>query len=192
MITLDDSQFFAKGGERKCFVHPEDASKLIKIQYDNSLGRNQNTLDLHYYNHLKQRVSDFSGIANFHGQVETNLGGGLVFDIVRNYDGKLAQTFEDMVRKSFFSSQQEMSLLEELQQYLTKHLIVFGDVVLSNILCQEYAKNAFKLIIVDGLGARRFNFKLWLQNRSNAYAKIRINMQYEKLLLKYQQIKAQS
>lgn len=115
-----------------------------------------------------------------------------MFDIVRNYDGKLAQTFEDMVRKNFFSSQQEMSLLEELQQYLTEHLIVFGDVVLSNILCQEYAKNAFKLIIVDGLGARRFNFKLWLQNRSDAYAKIRINMQYEKLLLKYQQIKAQS
>lgn len=191
MITLDDSLFIAKGGERKCYLHPEDDSKLIKIQYDNQIGRNQNTLDLHYYAHLNKKVSNFSKIASLHGAVETNLGPGLVFGVVRDFNGKLSSTFEDVVREKRLTEAQELALMGELQQYLTHHLVVFGDVVLSNVMCQEVAENTYKLIIIDGLGARRFNFKLWLQNRSDLYARLRIKTQYKKFLHKYRLLKAQ-
>ncbi len=72
------------------------------------------------------------------------------------------------------------------------NMIVFGDVVLSNILCQEFKENEYKLIIVDGLGARRFGFKLWLHTRSKLFTKFRIKKQWKKLLDNYNDLKKTS
>lgn len=190
LLILNDSLFIAKGGERACYTHPEDESKLIKVQYSNNLGRHQNILDLFYYKSLTQRVRDFTHIPTLYGHVDTNLGQGLIFSAIKDYNFEFSKTFEDVVREKDLSSSHEMTLLFQLKHYLTEHLIVFGDVVLSNILCQEYEPGSYKLVIVDGLGARRFNFKFWLQNHSKIYTKIRMRKQYQKLMANYHQLKA--
>lgn len=191
MITLSNDLFIAKGGERKCYIHPDDPTKLVKIQYDNSLLRHQNILDLDYYQYLSQKLENFDNIATFFGEVETNFGSGLIFGAVKDYDGKFSKTFEDVIKSKKLTHEQELALITELARYLKQNMIVFGDVVLSNILCQELEPEHYKLVIVDGLGARRFNFKYWLQNRSNAYSIFRIKMQHKKMMRNYYQLRAQ-
>ena len=46
-------------------------------------------------------------------------------------------------------------LINELKQYLEANGILFIDTSLTNIFCKKISKDKYKLIIVDGLGARR-------------------------------------
>ncbi len=99
-------------------------------------------------------------------------------------------TFEEIVKSGIFSQEAELKLLKELQIYLEKNRIVFGDVVLSNIMCKKTDENTYKLVIVDRLGARRFSFKFWLQQHCKIFAKIRIKRQYKKLMRNYKALKS--
>ncbi len=192
MLTLDESMFIAKGSERKCYIHPEDDSKLIKIQFDNSIGRNQNDVDVFYYNYMTKHKKSFSHIPAFHGEVETNYGPGLVFSLIREYDKQPSKTFEQVVQEKLLSPELEIKLLSSLKRYLNENSIVFGDVVLSNVLCQEYEQGKYRLMIIDGLGSRRFNFKFWLQTHSSFFTKLRIKKQWRKFLSRYELVKSGS
>ena len=186
MITLNDDSYISKGAERKCYAHPEDPSKLIKIQYKN--GRNQNNLDVFYYNHLSKSPISYSHIPKCYQKVDTTKGEGLVFDAIKNYDGEYAQSIEEIITLNTLSHDVEKQLLNELKVYLKKNLIIFGDVVLSNILCQEFEEKKYKLIIVDGLGARRFGLQFWLHTHSKFLTKIRIYKQWKKVINNYNEI----
>ncbi len=98
-------------------------------------------------------------------------------------------TFEEIVQKQILTNKEELALLNELKSYLETNNIVFGDVVLSNILCQKIDENNYKLIIVDGLGARRFGLKLYLHTHSKIFTKFRIKKQWSKLMRNYNQLK---
>jgi len=189
LIKLTKDLYIAKGAERECYADPEDSSKLIKIQYNNAIDRNQNDLDVFYYNYLKDRDISYSHIPKYYQNVKTNRGEGVLFDAIKDYNGEYSKSFEDVVLQKTLSAEMETTLLDELQLYLLNNMIVFGDVVLSNILCQEFKENEYKLIIVDGLGARRFGFKLWLHTRSKLFTKFRIKKQWKKLIQNYQECK---
>ncbi len=188
MINLDESLYIAKGAERECYLHPNDFTKVIKVEYNNSIDRNQNNLDLYYYNYLEKKNTSYSNIVKCYGEVETNIGSGVVFDAVKNDDGTFSQSFEDVIAQKTLSKEEESKLLLELQYYLSENNIVFGDVVLSNILCQKISKNNYKLIIIDGLGGRRFGFKLWMHMHSKLFTRLRIQKQFKKLMRNYKQL----
>ncbi len=190
LIILNKNLYIAKGEERECYIHPDDSSKLIKIQYKNI--RNQNNLDIFYYNYLKNNTISYSNIPRYYQNIKTDKGDGVVFDAIKDYDGAYSKSFEDIIIKKTLSDKMEETLLSELESYLFENMIVFGDVVLSNILCQECKENKYKLIIVDGLGARRFGLKLWLHTHSKLFTKFRINRQWKKLLDNYHNLKKTS
>lgn len=185
MLVLNDKLYIAKGAERKAFLHPEDSSKLIKVEYHNHIGRNQNDLDIYYYAYLKSKNVSYKHIPNCYGKVDTNMGRGVIFDIVIDYNNMLSKTFENIIIQKIISKDEQIKLLKELQIYLKSNFILFGDVVLSNILCQEYSPNRYRLIIVDGLGARRFGFKLWFHTHSKLFTKYRVMKQWKKLVKNY-------
>ncbi len=188
MIKLNKDLYIAKGAERECYIHPNDTSKIIKIEYANVIDRNQNKLDSFYYEYLKKNMVSYSNIPKYYQKVQTDKGEGIVFDAIKDYSGKYSKTFEDIIISKTLSTNIELSLLNELKLYLIDNMIVFGDVVLSNILCQEFRKNEYRLIIIDGLGARRFGFKLWLHTNSKLFTKFRISKQWKKLMKNYKQL----
>ncbi len=189
MIELNKSLYIAKGAERECYIHPDDTSKLLKVEYNNSIDRNQNKLDIYYYTYLKKQNVSFSHIPKYYGTIETNKGDAVIYDSIKNYDNSVSKSFEEIIGEKKLSTLEEKQLLEELQTYLLTNLIVFGDVVLSNILCQEVSPNHYKLIIIDGLGGRRFGWKLWLHIHSKFYTKFRIAKQWKKLIKNYNLLK---
>ena len=52
-VILKDEDLIAEGGERFCFVHPNDVNKVIKIVYTQGVHNNQNELDFIYISFLK-------------------------------------------------------------------------------------------------------------------------------------------
>lgn len=118
--------------------------------------------------------------------MKTNLGKGLVFDRVLNYDKTSSKSFRYLIANKMINLEEQKILLSELKNYLEKNEILFADNSLTNILCKEVREKQYKLIIIDGLGAKRIGLKFWLYLRSRIYKKYKIKKQWTKFMLMYQ------
>ncbi len=75
----------------------------------------------------------------------------------------------------------QKKLLSQLVNYLKEQQILFIDTCLSNVFCIKQENNEYKLLIVDGLGAKRLNYKYWLYIHIGLYRRYKINKQAKKL-----------
>jgi hypothetical protein len=175
-IILTDKYFIARGGERDCYLHPLDYKKVIKIVhgYSDILNRNQNDLDYKYFKFLEKLKVPFSHISKCYGYIDTNLGKGLIFDKVFDYNGKISISFLDTIIQNKFTKYEENELVEDLKNYLFKNNILFIDIGLYNVLCCEYEEGKYRLIIIDGLGGRRTGIKFWLYLNSRMFTKYKV------------------
>lgn len=192
-LILTEEHFIARGGERDCYHHPLDSTKVIKVMYEKdgvyAYGGNRNNLEYKYYTFLKELKISFSQISKCYEFVDTNLGKGLVFDKIMDYDKKISLTFEHVIKYNKFDEYKQKLLVENLKRYIFKNNILFIDCGLHNILCCEYEKNKFKLVIIDGLGAKRKGFKFWLYLNSKFYTKYKVKVQWKKFIEKYEFVK---
>ena len=183
-IILTDKDFIARGGERDCYLHPLDDKKVIKIVhgYSDIINRNQNDLDYKYFKFLEKLKVPFSNITRCYGYIDTNLGKGLIFDKVFDYNGKISITFLDTIIQNKFTKYEENELVEDLKNYLFKNNILFIDIGLYNVLCCEYEEGKYRLIIIDGLGGRRTGIKFWLYLNSKIFIKYKIIKSWNRFL----------
>ncbi|MCT7466163.1 PhoP regulatory network YrbL family protein [Aliarcobacter cryaerophilus] len=185
-IILTKEFFIARGWERDCYINPLDSTKVIKIThgYSNKASRNQNDLEYKYFEYLKKLNKPFSHITKCYGYIDTNLGKGIVSDKVYDYNGKISMTFLDTITQNKFTKDEENELVEELKEYIFKNSILFIDIGLCNILCCEYEKEKYRLMIIDGLGAKRTGIKFWLYLKSELFTKYKIRKQWKRFLNK--------
>ena len=139
-IVLNDSYFLAKGGERKCYLHPNDEAKVIKIVHRNEKHNEQNNLEYKYYKFLQKKNKSFEHLTKCFGFINTNLGYGLVYERVRDYNNKPSKSFEFFLKNKIFPHVDEKKLVNQLKKYLFKNNILFIDVDLSNIFFKEISK----------------------------------------------------
>ena len=107
--------------------------------------------------------------------VETNLGPGLVCDLVTNENGQISLSLTEYVRKSGMEATRvQFDLLFEL---LTQHHILFRDANANNIMVQVQ-EGKEQLVIIDGLGESNIipyaSASKWLNARKLARKKARI------------------
>lgn len=184
-INLTKEFFIAKGGERECYIHPKDNSKVVKIIHRKGKNNEQNQLEYKYTNFLKSKNRSFEHITKCYGFVDTNLGKGLVFDRVLDYTNEQSKSFKEYVLNSSLPIDTEKKLIEELKNYIFSNDILFIDVDLSNLFCKEYEKGKYKLIIIDGLGARRIGFRFSLYLKSKIFTKYKMKKQWKKFWQNY-------
>ena len=139
------------GQERICYQHPDDDSKVVKIQKGDS--DKQTRRELALYASLKRRgMNDFEHIPRFHGEVQTNLGSGFVVDRIVDYDGEISRSLWWHFERGYPVSE-FLPYLEELRSYLIENCIVFGvDMGRFNILLQKLSPSRARLVVIDGLG----------------------------------------
>ncbi|AXX87632.1 YrbL family protein [Malaciobacter marinus] len=190
-VNLKKDYYLGKGRERACYLHPFDDSKVIKIVYKPFENLNQNKLEYDYLNFLTKRSVSFSHLSKCYGKIKTNLGEGYIFQRIKDYNGKTSLSFKNVVMNGLLTKQQEMELLKELKEYLLKNNIIFIDVALSNIFCQEFSQNNFKLILTDGIGGKRTGIKSKLYLYSKLYTRYKVKKQLKKLELRYKKVIAQ-
>ena len=184
-LELKEENLIAKGGERDCYAHPKDNTKVVKTLHTQGIHNNQNELEYMYMSYLKRKSINLSHVTDCYGYIDTNFGKGLIFDRVLDYDNKPTKSFRFMVANKIILMDIQKELIEELKNYLETNLVLFVDTSLTNIFCQEIDENRYKLIIVDGLGSKRLGLKFWLYRNSKVYTKYKIRRQWEKFMTMY-------
>lgn len=187
-IKLKEEDYLGKGRERVCYVHPEDSSKVIKVVYKASENLNQNQLEYEYLNFLEKKRVSFLHLSKCFGSLQTNLGEGYVFERIRDFNGKTSKSFKYMVINGILNPNTEIELLNELKKYLLENSIIFVDIALSNIFCQEISKHNYKLIITDGIGGKRIGLKSKLYLYSKIFTMYKVRKQLVRMDKRYKKV----
>jgi len=173
MHTLDPAALIGKGLHRECFVHPLDPSLCIKIVVAGN--SDENRREAKYYGMLSRRGISWDMLARCHGMVDTNLGCGAVFDLIRDVNGEISLPLSHYLGSSQEggpSREQLASALAQLRDYLLENRIVTMTLKPRNILYQRLGEGeGGKLVIVDNVGNSDF---LPLTNYSGFLARHKI------------------
>ncbi len=157
MIILASSLLIGKGKRRECYHHPNDDKLCIKIVI---AGDDKETLrEQSYYRFLEKRNISWKMIAGFHGNVETNMGTGAVFDLVRDYDGAVSKTL-----RHYLSSYKEKIIdyielskaIRDLKQFLLKERIITMSLADHNMVFRRINEKEGILMLVDNIGNSDF------------------------------------
>lgn len=155
VIQLDDSLLYGQGSHKKCFLHPHNKNLCIKIAY-NQGGQKDLIREINYIDVLKRRHKDYSILPQYFGKVNTNLGTGYVFEIIRDYNNGRTQTLEDFITDlNLFSQNYSLivCLLKELKEKLYKNEIITMVLFPENILFQKTDENTYRVRIVNDMGS---------------------------------------
>ena len=155
ILQLDDSLLYGQGSHKKCFLHPHNKNLCIKIAY-NQGGQKDLIREINYIDVLKRRHKDYSILPQYFGKVNTNLGTGYVFEIIRDYNNGRTQTLEDFITDlNLFSQNYSLivCLLKELKEKLYKNEIITMVLFPENILFQKTDENTYRVRIVNDMGS---------------------------------------
>jgi hypothetical protein len=140
-----------KGKERECFVYPDDPQKAIKISIGSVI--EQSRREIKFYQKLKQRddVND-PHIPRFYGLCETNLGQGIVIDLICDQNGEISRPLNWYLAEGYPIEDFE-PYLDELKKSFLQNLIIFNhDMTIGNLLFQKVSNTSARLVAIDGLG----------------------------------------
>ncbi len=151
MIILDSLEPIGKGTNRSCFVHPNDKNRCIKITHSDDYS--ETIKEIKYYKFLQKRDISWRLLAKYYGSVETSLGKGEVFDLIRDYDGAVSKTLSFYLQKDEKTKIliEPIKLLNELKKYTLEQNIIVKDLNTKNMLYQKLNENSARLILVDGV-----------------------------------------
>lgn len=161
MIELSDKYYIAEGLARVCYQHPEDSNLCIKI------GKPEVEVEhlykeINYFKKLKNKdksAFDYMFYADYHGEIDTNLGTGFVYDLVKdettNQISLTLRHYLEMENSPINDVIFEKEL-HRLKEEMIRHRIFVGDFRARNICCKLLKNNSIELIVIDGLGHRDF------------------------------------
>ena len=193
MIDLSNATPFAEGGNRKCFVHPNNKDRCLKVIHPGIVEkikkskpwykklRSSNSFDDNLreqaaYNQKALRNKDqdlWIHLAKWYGMTETSIGMASETELVKNGE-EIAETLESYLFREGLTNEINMAI-ENFHLWLRKHLIFTKNLIPHNLVL--YKKDSQMIIkIVDGLGSQAF---LPLPNYSNFFAKRYIERRIE-------------
>ena len=193
MIDLSNVTPFAEGGNRKCFVHPNNQDRCLKVVHPGLVEKikknkpwykklrsndsfDDNLREQAAYNQkaLRDENQDlWMHLAKWHGMKETNIGMASETELIRNGE-EIAETLESYLFREGLTDEISEAI-ENFHIWLRAHLIFTKNLIPHNLVLY---KNDNKLIIkiIDGLGSQAF---LPLPNYSNYFAKRYIERRIE-------------
>jgi len=183
IINIFKEHLIGKGYNRECYQHPENAQLCIKV---NLPGTQSSDREKKYYQHLLKRGVSWDMIPKYHGDIETSMGLGSVYDLILDDDGSVSQTLESYLNaKHNFSALLQAFL--SLKAYLLQQHIIIMTLHPRNVLCQRKGGDITKMIICDDIGNSDF---IPICNYSPYFAKLKITRKWKKfetlLSTKYQ------
>ncbi|WP_286808647.1 YrbL family protein [Leclercia sp. UBA2479] len=146
-----------RGRHRICYQHPQDSSKCIKILYNpDDGGVKEVRREVGYYRKRLTQIQHCRAIPDFHGKVETALGEGYVFDLIRDYDGEISKTLGHYIKNDLLSAEEIDNLLYELRNDLIAHRIATMNLKDYNILYRRTSEKDGYLVVIDNIGESEF------------------------------------
>lgn len=152
MISLTEQQLIGTGTRRYCYQHPQDTDLCIKIPKAKKNGYLQQRREVRYYAKLKRRQVPTERITRFHGAVQTSLGEGFIYDVIRDSDGRVSRQLEAYLREEPERYPEYLGMLYQLESYLFDNLVIIYDLSPWNILCRKNSDGSLEPFIIDGVG----------------------------------------
>ncbi len=180
-ITLSEKDYISRGLHRKCYHHPEDANKCIKVNYNDGAEEETNR-EIAYYKHLIKRNVSFDALAKYYGPVSTNYGNGHIFELIRDYNGETAIPLEKYLANKSLTEKyfdQLVTGLKELKSALLKDRIITMTIKSKNILFQHLSDTNSRLVIIDNIGNSTF---IPIANYIPCFAKSKIERTWQRFL----------
>ena len=183
VIQIDKALYIGQGLDRECYLHPDDPGKCIKITISGDY--RQHNDDIKYYNRLQKRDICWQQVARFYGLCTTSLGSGLIFEVVRDFDGSISRSLRDYIRNNGYpiDKAQLHQELSRLKDYLLEHAIIMRDLKDDNILLQRLDQNETRLVVIDGIGNNEF---IPISELTPVFTRMKINRKWEKFIRKLQ------
>jgi hypothetical protein len=170
MLTLESSALIGSGLRRECYFHPEDVNKCIKVVVSGD--HKETRREQSYYRLLEKRNISWRMLARFYGNVDTNLGEGAVFDLIRDYNGEISRTlgyYFSAIGETAFNDLNLDQALPRLKQYLLKWKIVTMALKPQNIVYKKTHESKGFFVIIDNIGNSDFipicNYVDWMAIR---------------------------
>ena len=167
-----------QGRERACYVHPEDPRKAVKIPLGKV--RIQTRREIQFYRRFQRKglIAD-APVPRYHGECDTNLGRGIVVDLIRDYDGQVSRPLNALLAEGVPVEEFE-SYLGELRQALLQYLIIFNhDMNVGNLLFQRTSSRSARMVAIDGLGD---TVAIGWLNRFPSLARRKIERRWERFI----------
>jgi len=173
MLQLSTREPFAKGGNRLCFVHPDHDDRCIKVRRPDftladlrrKKGGIKRLLPLSFFDDNREEFEVISDLERRHGQSvfavvsrcygfePTDMGEGLVLELVRDASGEISQTLKAHIWRQGLTEDCRAAV-----QVFAKRWQELGipsrDLLLHNILVQKGPDGQVeRLVVIDGLGS---------------------------------------
>ncbi|WP_162913323.1 YrbL family protein [Rhodospirillaceae bacterium SYSU D60014] len=191
-IDLSGMQPFRIGRNRVCYLHPDDPSKCIKIRSQSADPKPRKLA-----NRLHHRIIDLTGWLDFNsaemrnyclvkeslrghlpeyfGIQPTNLGPGLVVELVRDHDGQQSVALAEHIgRHGKIADPDLWRRFESLFERLRAHDVLLYDLNLLNIILRQDEAGVVTPVIVDlkSLNSRRTLLQLAGWSKAEARRKL--------------------
>ena len=156
MIELNDNYLIGKGSERLCYRQPHEPDiciKIVHISGPRTLARNQR--EIKYAKKYNQSNPYLTAIPKFYGTIDTNLGLGLRFQLIKDYDNKISIKLSDYLAMNAADSRLLQKILDLYQTFLGA-LVLASDLHPGNLLLQKSSAEDYQLIMIDGFGNSDF------------------------------------
>lgn len=145
------------GNDRNCWRLANDSSLCIKIAKPEQ-ERPQNDIDYHYAKHLAKKGIQSVHMPKIYGWLLTDKGVGLVSDLIQDHNGEPSQQILTAIKANKISVSLAKQIVDEAFAWLIDKKVILADYGINNLLVQNYAPNKYRIVIVDGLGARNLNW----------------------------------
>ncbi|WP_425075649.1 YrbL family protein [Psychroserpens sp. S379A] len=185
MIQLSESDYLAEGLARTCYFHPENENLCIKIGKPD-VEVSHLYKEINYYKKINKKDAskfDYPFYAMYHGTIETNLGEGFVYDLVRDETSQeVSKTLIDYIRMKDSPIDDSVfdTSLKKLQDQMIKYKVFASDLRPRNLCCKILKDGSVEMIIVDGIGHRDF---LPLGDWFHCFAKQKVERRFQKIAL---------
>ena len=173
MIELNGITPFAEGGNRICFVHPNNSNRCLKVIHKGLLKKikknkpwykkfrslesfDDNLRERDGYNQKALKKNDpevWKHLAIWYGMKETSIGMASETELIRNGD-EIAETLESYLFSKGLTDEIKNSI-EEFHGWLGENLILTKNLIPHNIVIKIEGDQMI-LKIIDGLGSKAF------------------------------------
>lgn len=177
MIYLSDDNLIAKGSERACYQHPEHSDLCIKIRYNIKRKRDENTSEYNYIKKMKFAI-DSAPVSFPIEWVNTNLGKGLVFPLIKDHTGSISKTVSSSYIEKSIDKESLLPLYLDFKRKMVEQNIAVTDPKPQNIVIKKINEQISTLILIDGFGqSNLINIPYFLKRQTAR----RITRSFEKL-----------
>ena len=185
MIDLDGLTPFAEGGNRKCFIHPDNPDRCLKVIHSGLLQKirnnkpwykrfrslesfDDNLREEEAYKQRALRSNDpkiWKHLAKWHGKTETSLGIASETELIKN-DNQIAETLESYLFTNGLTDEIKDSI-KNFHHWLKDNLVLTKNLIPHNLVLKK-ENNELDIKIIDGLGSQAF---IPFPSYSNFFAK---------------------